>query len=162
RWPANVDREIHLSPREHAAFFGAQRFTLNITRRAMKQAGYSPSVRLFEAGACGAAIVSDWWTGLDSLFVIDKEVLIASNAEDTLRYLREYPEAQRQALGDAARRRILAEHTPEQRTLQLESYVKEVHDNVSSHTARRNRRGWQPADGVAAGLASQRQWQGAS
>ncbi len=69
------DREIHLSPREHPAFYGSQRFTLNITREAMKAAGYSPSVRLFEAGACGVAVISDWWEGLDSLFAIGKEVL---------------------------------------------------------------------------------------
>ena len=90
RWPANVDREIHLSPREHPAFYGSQRFTLNITREAMKLAGYSPSVRLFEAGACGVPIISDWWEGLDSLFEIGKEVLISSGADDTLRFLREY------------------------------------------------------------------------
>ena len=68
QWPANVDREIHLSPREHPAFYGAQRFTLNVTRAAMKQAGYSPSVRLFEAGACGVPIISDWWEGSTRLF----------------------------------------------------------------------------------------------
>lgn len=157
RWPVNVDREIHLSPREHPAFYGSQRFTLNVTREAMKQAGYSPSVRLFEAGACGVAIISDWWEGLDSLFEIGKEVLIAGNAEDTLRYLRDYPDAQRAAMGNAARRRILAEHTPRQRALQLESYVKEMHDDFSSHTARGNGRDRKVHDGVAAGVASERQ-----
>jgi spore maturation protein CgeB len=154
-WPANLDREIHLSPRQHPAFYGSQRFTLNVTREAMKQAGYSPSVRLFEAGACGVAIISDWWEGLDSLLEIGKEVLIAKDGDDTLRYLREYPDAQRLALGNAARRRILAEHTPEQRALQVESYWKEVHDYFSSYSARRNRCGGQIPDGLDAGLASQ-------
>jgi spore maturation protein CgeB len=158
-WPANVEREIHLSPREHPAFYGSQRFTLNVTREAMKQAGYSPSVRLFEAGACGVAIISDWWQGLDSLFEIGKEVLISRNADDTLRYLREYSDSQRLALGEAARRRILAEHTPVHRALQIESYLKEVHDNFSSDTARRNRRDRKIDDGVDAGLASKRKRQ---
>jgi spore maturation protein CgeB len=155
RWPANVDRNYHLSPREHPQFYGSQRFTLNVTRDAMKQAGYSPSVRLFEAGACAAPVISDWWEGLDSLFEIGKEVLISSNSEDTLRYLRDCPDAERSALGEAARLRILAEHTPCQRAAQLDSYLKEVYDNFSSHQARRNGRKRQVDHGVENGLASQ-------
>jgi spore maturation protein CgeB len=157
QWPANVDREIHLSPREHPSFYGSQRFTLNVTREAMKQAGYSPSVRLFEAGACGAPILSDWWEGLDSIFEIGTEVLISADTEETLRILREYPEARRLALGEAGRRRILAEHTPEQRAVQLEGYLREVHDNFYSHPARRNGRGRQINHGVGSGLAPQRE-----
>ena len=68
RWPANVERRVHLPPAEHRAFYNAQRFTLNITRADMIRAGYSPSVRLFEAAACGVPIISDWWDGLDTLF----------------------------------------------------------------------------------------------
>lgn len=160
-WPANVDREIHLSPREHPAFYGSQRFTLNITREAMKQAGYSPSVRLFEAGACGVPIISDWWEGLDSLFETGREILISAAPADTLRFLRDFPDDRRLALGDAARRRILAEHTPGQRAAQLEGYVKEVHDNLSTHPPRRHRRPRQTAGGISAGLASERPGQAA-
>ena len=156
RWPGNVDREIHLSPREHPAFYGSQRFTLNVTREAMKRAGYSPSVRLFEAGACGVPIISDWWEGLDSVFELEKEVLISGGPEDTLRYLRDLTEAQRLAVGEAARRRIFAEHTPEQRAAQLEGYLKELNDNAVTHSSRRNGRGRQSDHGVASRLASQR------
>jgi spore maturation protein CgeB len=155
-WPPNVAREIHLSPREHPEFYGAQRFTLNVTRDAMKRAGYSPSVRLFEAGACAAPIISDWWEGLDSIFVPGREVLVARDAEDTLRILRNTPEAHRLAIGAAARRRILAAHTPEQRAAQLEGYWKEANDNLPAHTPRRNRRGRQVIDGLGAGVATQR------
>jgi spore maturation protein CgeB len=157
-WPSNVEREIHLAPREHAVFYGAQRFTLNITREAMKRTGYSPSVRLFEAGACGVPIISDWWEGLDSLFEVGREVLISTCADDTLRLLREFPEARRRELGEAARRRILAEHTPRQRAIQLEGYWREVHDNVAAHPARGDRRGGQPAGGLDARLASEPTW----
>ena len=128
QWPANIHRTIHLSPREHPAFYAAQRFTLNITRDAMKRAGYSPSVRLFEAGACAVPIISDWWTGLDSLLEPGHEILISQNREDTLRYLRDTSDVQRHTIGQAARERILSEHTPEKRALQLESYVKEARD----------------------------------
>jgi spore maturation protein CgeB len=140
RWPTNVERTIHLSPREHSSFYGAQRFTLNVTRDAMKKAGYAPSVRLFEAGACGVPVISDWWEGLDTIFTIDKEVLVAEKSEDTLRYLRDLPESRRLNLAASARARVLAEHTPAMRAAQLLAYWKEMNDNVSPRTPRRNGR----------------------
>ncbi len=157
RWPKNVERNDHLAPPEHPAFYASQRFTLNLTRAAMKKMGYSPSVRLFEAGACGVPIISDLWDGLEELFVPGREVLVARSGEDTLRFLRNYPESRRQALGHAARLRILAEHTPEQRAAQLEGYLKEVHDNTSPHTSRRNGRGRHLVDGLEARVASEPQ-----
>ncbi len=153
RWPENVEREIHLAPRQHADFYGSQRFTLNVTREAMKQAGYSPSVRLFEAGACASPVISDWWEGLDSLLAIGREILVSSSADDTLRFVRDVPDEQRRSVGHAARSRILAGHTPERRAAQLESYWKEWNDNVSPYPSRRDRRGGQVIDGLAAGLA---------
>lgn len=150
-WPANVERIDHLSPPEHPAFYGSQRFTLNITRDAMKQAGYSPSVRLFEAAACGAPIVSDWWEGLDSLFEPGREILISTSGEQTLRTLRDWSDAQRLTMGEAAQRRILAEHTPQQRAIQLETYRKQAHDHVLADAARGIRGGeplhFRPASG---------------
>jgi spore maturation protein CgeB len=131
RWPANIKREIHLSPREHAGFYGAQRFTLNITREAMKEAGYSPSVRLFEAGACGVPIISDWWEGLDAIFEPGREILLSESSDDTLRYLRDLSERVRVRIGAAARKRVLAEHSPLRRAMQLEEYVREA----SAHSA---------------------------
>jgi spore maturation protein CgeB len=155
-WPSRVERMIHLAPDLHPAFYASQRFTLNLTRAAMKSAGYSPSVRLFEAGACGVPIISDWWDGLDSLFRPGREILISANAEETLRYLRDLPEAARLAIGAAARARILAAHTPAHRAGQLESYLKEAHDNFAADAAWRNGRRRPVADGKAHGLAPER------
>jgi spore maturation protein CgeB len=125
-WPANVDRTIHLSPREHADFYGAQRFALNITRTAMKRAGYSPSVRLFEAAACGTPLISDWWPGLDTIFEPGREILLSASAEDTLRILRDLPNYVGSRIAGSARNRVLAEHTPEKRASQLEAYYLEA------------------------------------
>jgi hypothetical protein len=130
---------------------------LNITRAAMKQAGYSPSVRLFEAGACAAPVISDWWEGLDSIFEIGREVLVSGGPEQTLRYLRDVGDEQRLSVGQAARARVLAEHTPEQRALQLERYWKEADDNVSADPPRGNRRRGTENHGLDAGLASERE-----
>ncbi len=77
----------------------------------MIAAGWSPSVRLFEAAACGVAIVSDVWPGLEEFFVPGREILIAASADDVTRYLSELPAAEAAAIGAAARQRILIEHT---------------------------------------------------
>lgn len=122
-WPANVERIDHLPPSEHRAFYNRQRFTLNITRADMIRAGYSPSVRLFEAAACGMPIVSDWWDGLDAFFRPGEEILIARAPEDTLAALRELPEDERLRIGENARRRVLREHTAAHRAEELEGYL---------------------------------------
>ena len=154
-WPPNVYRDIHLSPREHPGFYAEQRFTLNVTRAAMKRAGHSPSVRLFEAGACAAPVISDWWEGLDLLFSPGREVLVAEGPEDTLRFLRDLPDADRRAIGASARARVLAAHTPEQRAMQLEGYLREANDHLSPAAPRRDRRHRKEDHGLEAGLASE-------
>ena len=138
-WPANVARTIHLSPREHPGFYAQQRYTLNITRAVMIAAGFSPSVRLFEAGACGVPILSDYWNGLETLFRPGREILIVDSADDVLRRLFDTPDEERRAIGARARRRILAGHTPFHRATQLECYFQEAYDRRSSRPARRNR-----------------------
>jgi spore maturation protein CgeB len=122
-WPSNVERIEHLPPSEHRSFYNSQLFTLNITRADMVRAGYSPSVRLFEAAACGTPIISDYWEGIETIFEIGKEILIASSPEEVLRYLRETAESKRCAIGQKARDRVLAEHTAAHRAEQLEQYV---------------------------------------
>jgi spore maturation protein CgeB len=134
-WPANVVRFEHLPPSEHRAFFSRQRFTLNLTREPMKRAGYSPSIRLFEAAACGCAIITDSWPGLDTLFTPGKEILIARNQHDMVRYLTRMSERRRRLIGSRARSRVLAEHTAEQRVLQLEAYLGELGYSAYSEAA---------------------------
>jgi spore maturation protein CgeB len=122
-WPANLDYIEHLAPDRHCRFYNRQRFTLNVTRTAMVAAGYSPSVRLFEAAACEVPIISDYWPGLESFFTIGSEILVARSADEVLRSIRKTPEAERLAIARRARTRVLAEHTAAHRAAQLESYV---------------------------------------
>ncbi len=125
-WPANVARIEHLPPGEHRSFYCGQRFTLNVTRADMIRRGFSPSVRLFEAAACGVPIISDWWEGLDELFRPGTEILIAHGAEDVLRIVRSMPEKQRLAIASAARARVLGGHTASHRAETLEGYALEA------------------------------------
>lgn len=122
-WPANVARIEHLPPGQHRGFYSSQRFTLNITRADMVAAGWSPSVRLFEAAACGVPIISDDWPGLDSVFVPGSEILIAAAASDVAETLDGLSERQRLQIAGAARERVLAEHTAACRAGELEGHI---------------------------------------
>jgi spore maturation protein CgeB len=125
-WPPNVERIHHLPPAEHAAFYCAQDFTLNVTRADMRAAGYSPSVRLFEAAACGVPIISDPWPGLDTVLRVGAEVLVAEDSAEVLEILRSFGETRRNALAAAARAAVLARHTSDHRARELEQILKSV------------------------------------
>ncbi|MDP9039780.1 MAG: glycosyltransferase [Acidobacteriota bacterium] len=122
-WAPNVDRIVHLAPPQHPAFYCSSRFTLNLTRDEMVAAGYSPSVRLFEASACGAAILSDNWPGLDQFLTPGEEILLPSDEHEVADILRNLSPEARARLGGRARERILASHTAEHRAQQLEDVV---------------------------------------
>ena len=122
-WPANVERIEHLPPAEHAAFYSASRWTLNVTRADMIAAGWSPSVRLFEAAACATPIISDRWQGLDSLFEPDREIVLADTTDDVVAAL---DRADADAVGQAARRRVLSAHTAGHRAAELERHLSEA------------------------------------
>lgn len=126
QWPSNVERREHLSPEAHRHFYNNQRFTLNLTRAAMRQAGYSPSVRLFEAAACGTPIISDAWEGLETFFTPGQELLISRAPHETLQFLRDIREEERRSLGERARTRVLTAHTAAHRAETLQDYVLEV------------------------------------
>jgi spore maturation protein CgeB len=132
-WPDNVERIEHVGPDEHPAFYAASRFTLNVTRRDMIEAGYSPSVRLFEAGACGCPVLSDAWNGLDTLFEPRREIIICESTADALAAL-DTPEPARRAIAKAYRQRVLAQHTGKHRARELEDYL--VSANRTSRASR--------------------------
>jgi spore maturation protein CgeB len=125
-WPRNVHRIEHLPPSQHRRFYTAQRFTLNLTRADMVAAGFSPSVRLFEAAACGTPIVSDYWDGIETLFEPGGEILIARSPADVLHAVRDLPEPDRLAMGERARTRVLSQHTAAHRAAELEGYALEA------------------------------------
>lgn len=122
-WPPNVRHIRHLSPRWHPHFYSSSRMTLNITRKAMVEWGFSPSVRLFEAAGCGCPIVSDNWPGLDTVLTLGEEVLLAERTDDVMRLLNDVSDDQLRRIGFRARERVLAEHSSARRAEELENYV---------------------------------------
>ncbi|MEG3191399.1 CgeB family protein [Lysobacter sp. D1-1-M9] len=135
-WPENVERIEHLGPALHGRFYNEQRFTLNVTRADMVAAGWSPSVRLFEAAACATPIVSDPWDGLETLFEPGEEILITHSGADVLQWIRDIPEERRCRIGEGGRRRILAEHTAAHRAETLERYFERTAGRRPAHRPR--------------------------
>jgi spore maturation protein CgeB len=120
-WPANVERIEHLPPAGHPEFFAASRSTLNVTRADMIAAGWTPSVRLFEAAACATPVISDTWSGIDELFEPAREIILAQGSADVIERLASTDDVA--GIGRAARSRILAAHTSAHRAAELEHYI---------------------------------------
>jgi spore maturation protein CgeB len=121
-WAPNIFFLWHLPPQEHPTFFCSSRLTLNVTRAAMREMGWCPSGRLFEAAACRVPVISDWWEGLDDFFEPGSEILIASSTDDVVTAL-QLSDAELAAIATAARERTLSEHTGFHRVLQLEQLL---------------------------------------
>lgn len=119
-WTDNIFFVRHLPPYEHPAFYASSRLTLNVTRSGMAAMGWCPSGRLFEAAACGAAIISDRWEGLDAFFEPGDEILVADSRQDVLDALALH-EVDLKRIGAAAHARVLAEHTSAHRAERLEN-----------------------------------------
>ena len=88
----------------------------------MASLGYCPSGRLFEAAACGAAIVSDVFEGLDRFFAPGREILVAKSTADVLAAL-SLSDEELSRIGHAARERALEEHTADRRARELVAAV---------------------------------------
>ena len=123
RWPQNVERITHVDPQSHASFYSSSRMTLNVTRHAMVVAGYSPSVRLFEAAACARTIISDDWDGLETFLSPPQEILLAQRSEEVVAYLTEMDSDEIAAIGRRAQERVLAEHTADRRASEFENAI---------------------------------------
>ncbi len=128
-WSKNTRRIAHVAPADHPAFYSSARFTLNLTRSEMVLAGYSPSVRLFEASACSAAILSDPWPGIETFLTPGEEIVTVTDTDSVVDILSGFSESERVRMGVRARERILAHHTAAHRALEFESIV----DGLGAH-----------------------------
>jgi spore maturation protein CgeB len=128
-WTPNVYFVRHLEPAQHPAFFSSSRLTLNVTRQAMKDMGYCPSGRLFEAAACQTAMVSDGWAGLDDFFKPGEEIVVAHSRGDVLAAM-DLSDATLRQIARRARERTLAEHTSAHRVVELEQLLDTVRGPV--------------------------------
>jgi len=121
-WAENTFFVRHLPPGDHPAFFSSSPWTLNVTRAPMAAMGFCPSGRLFEAAACGAAIVSDEWNGLGQFFTPGEEIVVAREPADVLAAL-DMPRWQSARMAARAREHVLDCHTANGRATELEELL---------------------------------------
>jgi spore maturation protein CgeB len=120
-WPANVRTAWHLDPREHPAFYSANRVTLSVTRQAMLEWGFTPSGRIFEAMSCSTPVLSDPWPGLETFFEPGVDILVARGPHDVESAL-DLQDDELRRIGRTAREKTLARHTGAARAKELVSY----------------------------------------
>lgn len=121
--PPNVRYLGHVYTTDHNAFNCTPRAVLNISRESMARYGFSPATRVFEAAGAGACLLTDDWQGLELFLEPDREVLVVQNGADVAEKLRSLTAEQAQRIGQAARQRVLAEHTYTHRAAQLEAVL---------------------------------------
>ena len=142
QWEENIERIQHLSPNQHRDFYNRQRFTLNATRRDMIHAGFSPSIRLFEAAACGTPIISDYWPGLEHFFELKTEILISQNRRETTQYLQQLPEEERLKIAKRAREKVITRHSSHRRAQELTLLIQETVEEIAVAQARSRTTPW--------------------
>lgn len=123
--PPNVRHIGHVYTRDHNAFNTSPLAVLNIARDSMAETGYSPATRVFEAAGAGACLITDAWIGLDLFLKDGEEALVARDGKDVADHLAALTPERAKAIGNAARARIMAEHTYERRGAQVDAILRE-------------------------------------
>jgi spore maturation protein CgeB len=121
--PPNVNYVGHVYTRDHNAFNCTPRAVLNVSRDSMARYGFSPATRVFEAAGAGACLITDRWEGIELFLEPGREVLVADSAEEVAAHVQRVDEPQARAIGEAARRRVCAEHTYAHRAMQVEALL---------------------------------------
>ena len=121
--PPNVRYMGHVYTRDHNAFNCSTMAVLNVNRDSMASNGYSPPTRVFEAAGAAACLISDAWEGLETFLEPEREVLVAASGADVAHHLAGLTPERAREIGQAARRRVLAEHTYAHRAIELETIL---------------------------------------
>jgi spore maturation protein CgeB len=121
--PANVHYLGHVYTADHNAFNCTPLAVLNVSRESMARYGFSPATRVFEAAGAAACLITDAWEGLDIFFEPGTEMLVARSGDEVAQHVRELDAERARAVGQAAYRRVLAEHTYAHRAAQLDAVL---------------------------------------
>jgi spore maturation protein CgeB len=121
--PANVRYLGHVYTADHNAFNGSTLAVLNVCRDSMAKNGFSPATRVFEAAGAAACLVTDEWTGIDLFFEPEREILVARDGAEVAEILAGLDPERARRIGEAAYRRVLADHTYAARVRTLEAVI---------------------------------------
>ncbi|HEV2757560.1 MAG TPA: glycosyltransferase [Actinomycetota bacterium] len=119
----NLTYRGHVSPQDHNTFNCSATAVLNVSRESMAANGFSPATRVFEAAGAGACLITDFWEGIETFLEPGAEVLVARDGAEVAAALESLTPERARSIGDAARDRILAEHTYAHRAAELEALL---------------------------------------
>lgn len=122
--PANVRHLGHVFTNQHNAFNCTPMAVLNVARDSMASIGFSPATRVFEAAGAAACLITDAWEGIEQFLVPDREVLVARDGQDVAEQVRTLTHDRARAIGSAALKRVLAEHTYAHRGAQVDALLR--------------------------------------
>jgi spore maturation protein CgeB len=134
--PPNVRWIGHVATHQHNVVNSSARMVLNINRESMASVGFSPPTRVFEAAGAAACTITDRWPGIDQFFAPEREILIASSAEDVVEHLRRFNAEDCRAIGNAMRERALHEHSYELRVRAFDATLRESARRSADQTER--------------------------
>lgn len=132
--PSNIKYIGHVYTYQHNAFNSSPKAVLNISRQSMADYGFSPATRVFEAAGAAACIITDHWEGIDTFFKPASEIWVAKNGDDVISLLNRLDEELAKSTGDAALKKVLAEHTYEKRALQIDQILMDIASLAASQT----------------------------
>jgi spore maturation protein CgeB len=121
--PTNVRYLGHVYTADHNAFNRTPMAVLNVSRDSMARYGFSPATRVFEAAGSAACLITDAWEGIELFLEPGTEVLVAANGDEVAAHVRSLDAQAARRIGEAACRRVLAEHTYAHRAAQLEALL---------------------------------------
>lgn len=143
--PPNVQALGHVYTHEHNAFNSTARAVLNVNRESMARYGFSPPTRVFEAAGAAACLITDAWEGIELFLEPDREVLVAADGDAVAAHLSELTSERARSLGNAAHKRVLAEHTYSHRALEVERVLDALPSRPVAQAARTGSRPPRPA-----------------
>ncbi len=109
---------------DHNAFNCSSLAVLNVARDSMAEVGFSPATRVFEAAGAGACLITDAWEGIEMFLEPGREVLVARDGQDVADHVAALTPERSRAIGEAARRRVLAEHTYDRRAAEVDTLLR--------------------------------------
>ncbi len=131
--PENVAYIGHVYTKDHNVFNCSALAVLNISRDSMARYGFSPATRVFEAAGAAACLITDHWEGIDSFLQPGKEILVAHNGEEVASLLSDLDIGRARSIGEAARRRVLQDHTYQQRGKLVEAVLQNALSSIAPH-----------------------------
>jgi spore maturation protein CgeB len=134
--PKNVQWIGHVGTGDHNRVNCSARMVLNINRDSMAGVGFSPPTRVFEAAGAGACLITDHWMGIEMFFKPNREILVATSAEEVVNYLRNTSEVEARQIGNNMRERAKQDHTYQLRATQFEKIVANAWASLSSENKR--------------------------